>query len=167
MKSLFACDSVSHEGATNTWFTPQTLIKSLGPFDLDPCTQSYRPFDTALTHICEDTGQCGLTSQWRGRVWLNPPYGRMISMWLDKAFEHNNVVALVFNRSETQWGQKAIASADAVNFIKGRISFVKADGNPVTNAGTGSMLIAYGMNNVKVIQTIPGVVFTRQQRSQS
>jgi len=49
--SFLACDSVTHEGQTNTWFTPREILTALGPFDLDPCTQSFRPFDTAARHI--------------------------------------------------------------------------------------------------------------------
>ena len=157
--SFFACDSVTHEGQTNTWFTPREILTTLGPFDLDPCTQSFRPFDTAARHICEDQGGDGLAEAWAGRVWLNPPYGKVIGRWLGKLADHGNGVALVFARTETRWGQSMIGRADAVNFIAGRIGFLRADGKPVTNAGTGSMLLAYGAENVAAIRRIPGVVF--------
>jgi len=158
--AFFACDSVSHEGETNTWFTPQNIIKTLGPFDLDPCTQSYRPFDTAVRHICEDKGECGLSAKWHGRVWLNPPYGRTIARWLSKLADHGNGIALVFSRTETTWAQSLLSRANSVNFLKGRIAFLRADGKPVTNAGTGSMLLAFGAENVEAIKRIEGVIYT-------
>lgn len=151
-----ACDSVSHEGLSNTWFTPKELIESLGEFDLDPCTEGFRPFDTAQHHICHDRGECGLKSAWRGRVWLNPPYGKHIAAWLKKMATHRNGVALVFARTETRWAQDALRDADAVNFLAGRIAFVKEHGQPVTNAGTGSMLLAWGDVNVHAISNQPG-----------
>lgn len=166
MKTFIACDSVSHEGQTNTWFTPEKLIRDLGPFDLDPCTQSYRPFDTASRHFCEDLGRDGLADKWFGRVWLNPPYGRKINLWLNKLADHGNGVALVFARTETAWGQSIIKRADAVNFISGRIAFWKQDGKPVTNAGTGSMLLAFGAANVEAIKRIEGVVFETNRLTQ-
>jgi hypothetical protein len=158
--AFFACDSVTHEGETNTWFTPQDIIKTLGPFDLDPCTQSYRPFDTALRHICEDKGECGLSVKWQGRVWLNPPYGRTIARWLSKLADHGDGIALVFSRTETTWAQSLLSRADSVNFLKGRIAFLRANGKPVTNAGTGSMLLAFGAANVEAIKRIEGVIYT-------
>lgn len=158
-RAFFACDNTSHEGLTNTWFTPRSVIETLGPFDLDPCTQSFRPFDTAAKHVCEDAGEDGLTMAWRGRVWLNPPYGRNIKAWLDRLREHGNGVALVFGRTETAWGQDCISGADAVNFLKGRLSFIRADGSASSNAGTGSMLLAYGATNVAAILRMSGTVF--------
>ena len=158
--AFFACDSVAHAGNTNTWFTPKDIITILGPFDLDPCTQSYRPFDTAKRHVCEDKGECGLTAKWEGRVWLNPPYGRMIARWLSKLADHGDGIALVFSRTETSWAQSLLARANAVNFLKGRIAFLRADGKPVTNAGTGSMLLAFGAANVEAIKRIEGVIYT-------
>ena len=162
--SFFSCDSVTHEGSTNTWFTPQYIIETLGPFDLDPCTQSFRPFDTASLHVCEDFGDCGLSKDWYGRVWLNPPYGKAILKWLKKLSTHGNGIALVFSRTETGWGQEMIAQADAVNFIKGRIAFVRDNGKPSTNAGTGSMLLAFGSENIEAIKRIPGVIFENGRR---
>jgi len=163
--SFHACDSPSHEGVTNTWFTPVELIISLGAaFDLDPCSQSFRPFDTAATVICEDLGGDGLALSWEGRVWMNPPYGREIESWLEKLRKHGNGIALVFSRTETAWAQKHIRSADAVNFMKGRISFVRADGAQGTNAANGSMLLAYGRENVEAIRRVPGLFFDNLEK---
>lgn len=160
--SFFALDSVTHEGKSNTWFTPREIVAALGEFDLDPCTQTFRPFDTAKAHICEDVGQCGLSSPWSGRVWLNPPYGKKVSEWLDKLRVHGNGVALVFARVETDWGQRSVGAADAVNFLRGRLAFIRASGKAETNAGTGSLLLAFGSQNVAAIKKLPGVVFERR-----
>lgn len=161
-RSFFACDNVAHEGETNTWFTPREIIDALGGgFDLDPCTQTFRPFDTATTCICEDQGEDGMAAHWTGRVWLNPPYGRGIKGWLEKLQRHGNGIALVFSRTETEWAQTCLKLADAVNFMRGRVSFIRADGSKSTNAANGSMLLAFGRENVEAIERIPGVVFYR------
>ena len=156
-KSFFSCDSVTHEGTTNTWFTPKAFIDALGPFDLDPCTQSFRPFETAKVHYCEDLGHDGLKFDWWGRVWLNPPYGKEIGKWLDKLAKHGNGIALVFARLDTTWAQDALDKCDGVTFLKGRIKFTRKDGEPSTNAGTGSMLIAFGRENVNAIKKLDGL----------
>jgi len=134
----------------------------MGPFDLDPCSKTFRPFDTATRHICEDEGGCGLNERWEGRVWLNPPYGKNIKSWLDKLAAHGNGVALVFARVETTWAQEALERADAVNFLRGRISFIRADGSNSSNAGTGSMLLAFGRQNVAFVKMHQGVVFQKE-----
>ncbi len=55
------------------WLTPPGLIKALGTFDLGPCSPRIRPWDTAIKHLTKKDD--GLTHEWAGRVWLNPPYG--------------------------------------------------------------------------------------------
>lgn len=53
------------------WLTPPSIVEKLGPFDLDPCTPVNRPWNTAREHYSSE----GLYRPWKGRVWLNPPYG--------------------------------------------------------------------------------------------
>lgn len=160
-RAFTTLDSPDHKGETNTWFTPRHILEALGPFDLDPCTQSFRPFDTAARHVCEDRGEDGLIEKWEGRVWLNPPYGDGIGRWLGKLADHGNGIALVFSRTETSWAQAMLRRADAVNFISGRISFIRQTGGIETNAGNGSMLLAFGGGNVEAIRKIPGIIFEK------
>jgi hypothetical protein len=75
MRRFTATDPANHN-SENTWFTPKIFIDTLGGFDLDPCTMSFRPFDTANEHICYDIGQDGLKIDWYGDVWLNPLMAR-------------------------------------------------------------------------------------------
>jgi len=158
--AFFACDSVTGRGQTNTWFTPQEIVTTLGPFDLDPCTQTFRPHDTAARHICEDAGQCGMASKWEGRVWLNPPYGKEIAKWLGKLADHGNGIALVFARTDTAWAQSILKRVDAANFMKGRVAFIPVgEKKPTANSsGTPSMLLAFGRENVDAIKRLPGVI---------
>lgn len=164
-KSFHSGNSVTHEGKTNTWFTPERYVKPLGDFDLDPCTQSFRPFNTAKKHICEDLGQCGLSEEWKGRVWLNPPYGREISKWLEKMQSHGNGIALVFSRCETNWSQSAFKKCDAVFFIKGRISFIPSMELTRSSAANGNMFLIFGEHNIKSVLNsgINGVLFRNKQ----
>lgn len=148
--TFFSCDSVTHKGKSDTWFTPKYFFDALGKFDLDPCTQSFRPFDTAAYHYEEDRGDDGLKEKWFGRVWLNPPYGKNTRHWLNRLREHGNGIALVFTAFETSWGQDHAKTADGIFLLAGRVSFIDENGKARNNAGKGSCLIVYGKENLQI-----------------
>jgi hypothetical protein len=137
---------------TMTWLTPPPIIKSLGPFDLDPCTPTDMPWETAKRRytILDD----GLSKPWGGRVWLNPPYGRQIDQWMKKMAEHFNGIALTFARTETaMWHEHIWPVASSILFLEGRIHFHYPDGTRAkANAGAPSALIAYGAYNAYVLR---------------
>lgn len=132
------------------WLTPPHIIKSLGVFDLDPCSPMPRPWDTAGQHYTLMDN--GLTKPWHGRVWLNPPYGSQTSKWMQMLAQHGNGIALIFARTETAsffpwvWDY-----ATAILFIKGRIAFYTKEGRQGGAAGAPSVLIAYGQNNAAAL----------------
>jgi hypothetical protein len=136
------------------WLTPPNIIKALGEFDLDPCSPISRPWGTAKNHytILDD----GLSKEWFGRVWLNPPYGREASDWLNKLSIHGNGVALIFARTETEmFFEHVWNKADALLFFKGRLYFHHVNGERASaNAGAPSVLIAYGTENVKSLELV-------------
>lgn len=148
----------SHIMGKDEWLTPPEILKSLAPFDLDPCAPIVRPWPTANKHYTiEDDG---LKQNWVGRVWLNPPYGKHTGTWLNKLAEHGNGLALIFARTETEMFVEHVwKKADAVFFIFGRLYFYHVDGSKAkSNNGAPSCLIAYGENNVTFLEKcgIPG-----------
>lgn len=135
-----------------TWLTPRHIIQALGPFDLDPCAApSPRPWATADRHI--ELPDNGLSAEWIGRVWLNPPYGAEARRWMDKLAEHGDGVALIFARVDTAMFHDQVWSrADGVLFLRGRITFCDARGKPAkTNGGAPSCLVAYGAKNAALL----------------
>lgn len=147
----------SHQSARmlkDEWLTPPEIIQCLGEFDLDPCSPINRPWDTAKQHfsILDD----GLSREWHGRVWLNPPYGREAAVWLSKLSEHQNGIALIFARTETEmFFEHVWTKADALLFLKGRLYFYHVTGERAfANAGAPSVLIAYGPENVRSLEKV-------------
>lgn len=130
------------------WLTPPEITSSLGIFDLDPCSPLNRPWDTAKVHYTIDDD--GLIMPWFGDVWLNPPYGRTIDLWMKKMADHRKGVALIFARTDTNFFHQYIFNtADSLLFLCGRINFYNSAGmKSRLNAGAPSVLIAYGENNV-------------------
>lgn len=135
------------------WLTPPWIVKSLGPFNLDPCSPINRPWDTAERHY--NINDNGLACPWLGRVWCNPPYGRETGKWLSKLAEHGEGIALIFARTETKmFFDHVWDKADALLFIKGRLTFYNVDGTKAkNNAGAPSVLVAYEEDNVDCLFT--------------
>ena len=133
------------------WLTPPEIIKSLGEFDIDPCTPINRPWDTAKIHYNKNDD--GFTKEWHGRVWCNPPYGRETFEWIHKLAAHGNGMTLIFARTETLgFHQEVWDKADAIFFFKGRLKFHYVDGTQGQCANAPSCLVAYGKNNVEAIK---------------
>ena len=151
----------SHQSAkmlNDEWLTPPEIIDQLGPFDLDPCAPTNRPWDTARKHYTAQDN--GLLMPWGGFIWCNPPYGKQTAYWLDRMSIHNNGIALIFARTETKMFFKYIwPLAESLFFIEGRLYFYHLDGTVAgINAGAHSVLVAYGTEaNERLIRcAIPG-----------
>ena len=146
--------NTSFERCENTkveWLTPPQLVKQLGEFDLDSCCPIDAPFYHATNHytIIDD----GLSKEWKGRVYLNPPYGRGMELWLEKLKYHGNGIALIFARTETKCFFEHIwHDADAILFVKGRIKFYHVSGIQGGTPGAPSVFIAYGKENAIALQ---------------
>lgn len=147
----------SHQSArakTTTWLTPPEMIEALGPFNLDPCAApSPRPWPTAARHI--ELPEDGLSAEWEGHVWLNPPYSFEAWRWLDKLAEHGDGIALIFARTETAgFVEQVWGKATGVLFLHGRLYFHHADGSRAgANSGAPSCLVAYGDRAAEKLMT--------------
>lgn len=136
---------------TDEWYTPKCIIDALGPFDLDPCAPSEK-FYTAKT--CYTKEMNGLTRNWEGRVWMNAPYRNpLIGQFIKRLTEHGNGIALVFNRMDTAlWHKTIFPTADSMLILRGRLKFYRPDGSQGDSAGCGSVLIAWGEDNSRILQ---------------
>ena len=138
--------------SSDEWYTPKSLIDSLGTFDLDPCAPMKPLWKTAKVMFNKD--EDGLSKDWFGRVWLNPPYSRpLIDLFVKKMAEHNNGIALLYNRCDSKMFQDVIfKKATAMLFMRHRIKFYKPDGTVGGSPGCGSILIAFGEGNAETLK---------------
>ncbi len=130
------------------WCTPPKIYLPIedffGQIDLDPCTnaQSLVP---ALKKVMlpED----GLSVTWNGNVYCNPPYGRGLRNWCDKAaIAPGEVIMLIPAAVDTKhWQEVIFKTAAAVCFIKGRITFQGA----TAPAPMACVLIYWGKHRAK------------------
>lgn len=149
---------------THVWLTPPEIVHALGRFDLDPCAAPEpRPWPTAARHITLPDD--GLTAEWEGRVWCNPPFGQHTAAWLERMAKHGNGIALAFARTDTRMFQRWVWPYTAgVLFVAGRPHFHLTDGTRAPgNSGGPIALIAYGEKNMAALQSadIPGAIMRR------
>jgi phage N-6-adenine-methyltransferase len=103
------------QSLTNEWYTPAKYIDAarvvLGGFDLDPasCVEANVIVQADLYYTKEDDG---LGHDWKGRVWLNPPYGRIAGDFIAHLVAQHDAgnvsaaVALVnAHTTDTKWFQ--------------------------------------------------------------
>lgn len=140
------------KNTTDEWYTPKELIDSLGEFDLDPCAPVKPLWITAKNMY--DKKMDGLKQKWEGRVWLNPPYSRpLIELFMKKMAEHNNGIALLFNRLDSVMMQEVVLKkATSMKILRKRIRFYRPDGTQGGSPGCGSILFAFGEYNDRILQ---------------
>ena len=143
----------SHRAGSTTWLTPPHILYALGRFDLDPCAHPGWP--TADRHI--SLPDDGLSAEWSGRVWMNPPYGAEVWDWLDRLHDHGQGTALIFARTETAGFVRCVwRRATAVAFLHGRLHFHHPDGTrAAANSGAPSVLVAYGEEDARLLRRAP------------
>lgn len=150
-------------GLNDEWLTPPWILKPLGLFDLDPCAPVTRPWATADHHYTiEDDG---LSREWFGRVWLNPPFNRYERpKWMAKMAEHNNGVMLIPAAWETEaFRQNVWGKASGILALHKRPRFCYVDGKKAkANSGCTICLVAYGDDNFQILRA-SGLGFAFQE----
>lgn len=127
---------------TDNWATPQNYFdqanKEFG-FEIDVCATP----DNAKCLKYFSPQEDGLCQKWMGVCWMNPPYGRTIKKWIEKAYnsmkEGATVVCLLPARTDTAWFHNYIIGKAEIRFIKGRLKF----GGSKNSAPFPSMLVVF------------------------
>lgn len=128
---------------THEWETPQHFFDILNDefhFTLDPCS-------THMNAKCEKhytREEDGLKQSWTGEtVFCNPPYGRELPAWIEKAAKSAGsgtiVVMLLPARTDTKAFHKYIYNKAEIRFIRGRLKF----GNAKNAAPFPSMVVVF------------------------
>jgi site-specific DNA-methyltransferase (adenine-specific) len=114
----------------NDWNTPLELVelvREVGPIVLDPCSNA-----TSIVHAQEEWADGALDRPWptKGLIYVNPPYGREVPIWVEKVIEANlagsEIVLLIAARTDSRWFHRLFETAGAICFWKGRLRFLGA-----------------------------------------
>jgi hypothetical protein len=130
-------------GLSDEWYTPKHVFDALGTaFDLDVAApRDGAPHVPAPRWIWSGS----LEAEWRGFVWMNPPFGGRNSLggWLERFFDHGNGIALTPDRTSAPWFQSAWSRASLVLFTR-KIRFIRPDGSEGKSPSNGTALWAAG-----------------------
>lgn len=153
---------VANNSGQCEWYTPAPIIEAarntMGSIDLDPasCPVANENVKASAYFDQDDDGR---QQQWKGNVWLNPPYSteliRDFIAKLCEELESGNVSSaclLSNNGTETQWFQSACALASAVCFPKGRIKFLGSDGQPAKTPLQGQAILYFGSDSAAFLK---------------
>lgn len=135
-KGMFTSDS-------ETWETPWDLFDKLNEefhFTMDVCADVYN--SKCPRFFDKETD--GLKQPWEGfKCWMNPPYGKVIGKWIEKAFTESLkgvlVVGLLPARTDTRWFHEWIYNKTEIRFIRGRLKF----SNSINSAPFPSMIVIW------------------------
>lgn len=157
----------------NEWYTPAQYIdmarKVLGRIDLDPASSELanETVKAAEFYTSQDNG---LTQDWHGNIWLNPPYSQpAIAQFAEKMVEEwqaqraDAAIVLTHNYTDTAWFQKLASHATAICFTRGRVRFVSADGE-VASPTQGQAFFYFGSDLARFIEEFREIGFVVEVR---
>ena len=123
----FFSQDIALSSKSNDWATPQDFFDRYNEefyFTLDPCATH----ENAKCKKYYTKEENGLLQDWSGEVvFMNPPYGKEISSWIEKAYKEYKkgtvVVCLIPARTDTKYWHKYIFPYAEIRFVKGRLKF--------------------------------------------
>lgn len=133
---------VMFSSATELWSTPQDFFDKLDAefhFNLDVCALP----ENAKCERYYTPADDGLKQPWKGTVWCNPPYGRQVGRWVEKAYLSSiggaTIVMLLPARTDTAWFHDYIYGKAKIRFVRGRLKF----GGSKNSAPFPSMVVIF------------------------
>jgi hypothetical protein len=148
------------------WLTPPRVIRAvMGYFGtdipLDPASSEDNP--TGATRWYWPPEYDGLAEPWDADgVFVNPPYGKVISDWLHKialeSFRGGPILALLpVNRTEQPYMQAALSAGNAVCWVRKRLAFYKPTGEKVNGNMHASLLLGVNVGPCRFMQAFSGL----------
>lgn len=157
---------VTNNSGNNEWYTPGQYIELarsvLGKIDLDPasCELANETVRAERYYSEENDGLC---QEWRGRVWMNPPYSAdLVGKFTRKFVEEYDAghisegIVLVNNATETAWFAYMTDAASAVVFTRGRIRYMSPERESLAPL-QGQAFIYFGDNAERFIEVFAGI----------
>lgn len=135
--------SDKQDWSTPPWLT--SLCENIFKLNADAAADQYNSgiFDYFLSELDDSLND---VASWQDKIiskynlnvddrmkfWLNPPYGRGIINWVDKAIHeicttNIDVLMLLPARTDTKWFDKLVKHSSIIYFLRGRLKFLDKD----------------------------------------
>jgi hypothetical protein len=133
---------------TDDHYTPPFIFEALKlEFDIDVAAPvGGVPWIPAKRHytLLDD----GLSSDWQGLIWCNPPYSK-ITPWALKMLKHGNGIALL-PVGKSQWFDLLWKESDGILALPSTLRFIKSD-QTVAGIMTTTVLFGFGKMAVEAL----------------
>lgn len=135
--------------ANDECYTPKWIFDTLGvTFDLD-VAHPVKRIDYVPARQVFDVNDDGLSKEWVGNVWMNPPYSKP-KPWVEKFISHGNGIALL-PLSLSYWSKAIWNAADAITLTERQPKFLRPDGSE-QGIRFPTFLFALGEKNATALQ---------------
>ena len=133
--------AVDERGITQRYMI--SARKVMGEITIDPCASDFE--DNVLPRLAYTKKDNGLTADWKGSVWLFPPYYD-VEKFVDKLFSSNytDAIVLVSNETETKWFSRLVEESSAMVFHAGKMRFRLPEGYKSTAPERGMVFFYLG-----------------------
>ena len=145
---------------TYEWYTPADMVDrvvaTMGHIDLDPCSNKQKSIPARQHFTKEDDG---LTKEWNGKVFMNPPWGAPLKLWTAKLVSEvgagrvTEAISLTPAQALNRIWFNRFFVGQAQVFVRGSVKFWN-DASDAKNPGWPFpiMLQYFGPNRLKFIE---------------
>ena len=150
-KGTFYQDVAHRSSGKDDWQTPPDLFEKLNKHFNFECDVAASHENRLCNKYFTEEHSCLGKSNWTAMNFMNPPYGRAIKDFVEKAYQQytdkgHATVALLPVRTGTKWFHEYVYNKADILFLKGRLYFYDSEGRLPNAAPFESMLVAWGTN---------------------
>ena len=157
-------EGIKEFNMNDEWYTPNRILsivkQILNPIDVDPAScDAAQERVQARKYYTKETN--GLFHEWKGNVWLNPPYSEKLILpfarKLVSSFQCGDIIQalmLVNNVTETKAVNYALRHSTAWCFPLGRIAFIDKRGNEQPSPTKGQFIAYFGHDIDKSMKAV-------------
>ena len=137
------------KGASDEHYTPKVLFETLGiKFDLDVAA----PIGgSGIAKHYFDKETDGLTQEWFGNVWMNPPYSNP-TPWVQKFVNYAGGGIALLPCTRGRWWDLMWTNADAIVPLAYNFKFDRPDDLPSKPIVFRTFLYAFGKENAEALK---------------
>jgi len=150
-KGGFFQDVALRSSGKNDWQTPPELFEILNNHFHFECDVTASHENRLCNKYFTEEHSCLGNSNWTPMNYMNPPYGRNIRFFIEKAYQQytdkgHATVALLPVRTGTKWFHNYIYNKADILFLKGRVWFYDNQGRLPNASPFDSMIVSWGID---------------------